>query len=370
MRFVAKLLQHWYLYLIPVLIFPVVATLYGTRALQVYESTALLYIQDSNPVTGANIDGFNPYISAAQNGSNAMSELLQSETFTVTVAAETDLAKQYDLTTRIGQDLAYARLRSDVAIAPTYVGTNTVTIAVDDKSPKIAQQIASGLITVFTDYFSQQRLTLDKKSEQFLLKEIGNAQTTVQQDTVRIQQYVSAHPGLPPNSSSIDPTFAQLQQQLQQDQAAEQTLNDKLTAVQFDEAAATTGNSQFFTVLDQPQIPLASTLHLKKLIVYPLEGLGGALALIVLIAGLRTVMDRRVYSTRDLRAIAERLEMDVPMLLSVPQLAGVQEGGRSGHEDLLSGVLVPVLAVLPQQDSMGLNQELRRAAGVTVDGDE
>ena len=169
-----------------------------------------------------------------------------------------------------------------------------------------------------------------------------------------------SHPDLTPLSQ--DPTLAQLNQQLQQDEASVQTLNARLSSVQFDEAAATTGNSQLFTVLDQPQVPLSSTLHLKKLVVYPLGGLGAALALVVLIVGLRTVLDRKVYSTRDLQVIAEDLELEVVNLLTVPQLT---TGGRNGSGDLLPGVLVPVLAVLPQQDSEALNQELRRAVGVS-----
>jgi uncharacterized protein involved in exopolysaccharide biosynthesis len=362
MRFLAKLLKHWYLYLIPVLILPAGAAVYAERTLKVYESSALLYIQNSDPTTGVNIAGFTAYNTPAQNGANAMNELLQSESFTVTVAEVTDLANQYDLTTGGGQGAAYVRLHNDIAIAPSGVGGNTVSITVDDKDPKIAQQLAAGLITVCADYFSQQRLTLDKKAEQFLQKEITGAKEAVTQDTQRVNQYLAAHPAL--TLQSQDPTLAQLNQQLQQDLASVQTLNEKLSSVQFDEAAATTGNSQLFTVLDQPQVPTNSTLHLKKLIVYPLGGLGAALALVMLIVGLRTVLDRKVYSTQDLRVIAEDLELEVTNLLTVPQLT---TGGRNGSGDLLPGVLVPVLAVLPQQDSEALNQELRRAVGVSPD---
>jgi uncharacterized protein involved in exopolysaccharide biosynthesis len=362
MRFLAKLLKHWYLYLIPVLILPAGAAVYAERTLKVYESSALLYIQNSDPITGVNISGFSQYASPAQNGANAMNELLQSESFTVTVAEVTNLANQYDLTTRAGQDLAYMRLHNDITIAPSAVGGNTVSITVDDKDATIAQQIAAGLITVFADYFATQRLALDKKTEQFLLKEISAAKELVTQDTQRVNQYLAAHPNL--TTQSQDPTLAQLEQQLQQDETNVQMLNGRLSSVQFDEAAATTGNSQLFTVLDQPQVPTNSTLHLKKLAVYPLGGLGAALALVVLIVGLRTVLDRKVYSTRDLRVIAEDLELEVTNLLTVPQLT---TGGRNGSGDLLPGVLVPVLAVLPQQDSEALNQELRRAVGVSPD---
>jgi uncharacterized protein involved in exopolysaccharide biosynthesis len=367
MRFLAKLLQHWYLYLIPVLILPVLVGIYGLRTQQMYESSALLYIQNNTQVTGINIDGFSQYASPAQNVSSAMNELLQSETFVVTVASGcTDLANTYDLTTRGGQDAVTARLRGGISISPSAVGANTVVVVADDKSPRIAQQVVSSMITTFSSYFSSQRLALDKKSEQFLLKEVNDAKTQVEQDAQRIQQYEDAHPGTSADRN-LDPTLAQLIQQHDQDAAAEQALSQKLTTVQFDIVAATQGISDLYTVLDQPQIPLRSTLHLKKLLVYPLAGLGGALALIVLIVGLRTLMDRRVYTTRDLRVIAADLELEIASLLTVPLLESDERNGHVDPNDPLSGVLVPVLAVLPQQDGQQINHEIRRAVGVTVD---
>jgi uncharacterized protein involved in exopolysaccharide biosynthesis len=367
MRFLAKLLQHWYLYLIPVLTLPVLVGIYGLRSQQVYESSALLYIQDNSQVTGINISGFSQYASPAQNVSNAMNELLQSETFVVTVASGCpDLANAYDLTTRGGQDAVAARLTADIGISPSAVGTSTVVVLADDKSPKVAQEVVLSMITTFSSYFATQRLALDTKSEQFLLKEVNDAKTQVAQDAQRIQQYEDAHPGTPVDRN-LDPTLAQLIQQHDQDAAAEQALSEKLTTVQFDIAAAKQGNSDLYTVLDQPQLPLRSTQHLKKLLVYPLAGLGGALALIVLVVGLRTLMDRRVYTTRDLRVIAEDLELEISSLLTVPLLEGDERNGHVDPNDPLSGVLVPVLAVLPQQDGEQINHEIRRAVGVTVD---
>src|SRR5258708_31234333 len=137
MRFLAKLLKHWYLYLIPVLLLPVAGTLYGKQKLSVYETSALLYVNSSDAVTGTNTD-FNSFVSPATNGANLMNELLQGTGFVISLAQSTDLANQFDLTDRTDKDIVAGRIRGDVVINPTGVGANLVTVTVDDKSPTIA----------------------------------------------------------------------------------------------------------------------------------------------------------------------------------------------------------------------------------------
>src|SRR5258707_664603 len=223
MRFLAKLLKHWYLYLIPVLLLPAAGALYGRQKLSVYETSALLWIYSSDTVAGANTQ-FNQYVSPAQNGSDLINEYMQSNNFVVTIAESTDLRRHYDLTNSADKDIVVQRIRGDVLINPTGVAWgNNVTLLVDD--------------------------------------------------------------------------------------------ND-------------------------PQLPLRPTLHLKGLIPYFGGGLAAALALILLIVGTRTVLDRKVYSTRDLRTITEELELDIPLLTEIPVLKTLTRSNRRQHgdDDVLSGV--------------------------------
>ena len=43
-RFLVKLVKYWYLYLIPLLLIPTAATIYGVRKASAYESTASLFV--------------------------------------------------------------------------------------------------------------------------------------------------------------------------------------------------------------------------------------------------------------------------------------------------------------------------------------
>lgn len=125
MRFVAKFFRRWYLYLIPIIVLPVLATMYGKQALTVYESSALIYINKPSAINGATTS-FNQYLSPGQNGANAMNEALLSETFVVSVAKKTDLAKLYDLNSQYGQDAVTVRIRGEVSIAAADVISSTL----------------------------------------------------------------------------------------------------------------------------------------------------------------------------------------------------------------------------------------------------
>jgi len=370
MRFLAKLLKHWYLYLIPVLLLPAAGTLYGKQKLSVYETSALLYVHASDALTGTNTD-FNSFASPAQNGADLMNQLLQSTNFVIGVAQSTDLAKQFDLTDRTDKDIVASRIRGDVVIVPLGVGGNLVTVTVDDKSPTIALQIAKALLSSSSDSVENQRLTQDQSNEAFVNQQLDQVKAAVALDVQKLNAYINAHPDSGTVGKAPDPQHQVLLAQLNTDSTTQARLISQLTSIKSDEAAASTGHSKVFDVLDDPLPPLRPTLHLKGLIPYTGGGLAAALALILLIVGTRTVLDRKVYSTRDLRNITEEMELDIPLLTEIPVLETLTRSNRRQHDDdVLSGVLVPILTVLPQSSTEVLNHEIRGAVGVSVMDDD
>lgn len=368
MRFVAKLLEHWKLYLIPIVLFPIVATVYGQHKLSVYESSAYIRVERGAVIGSTTLGGItgNPYNSPAQNAVDAVGELLQSESFAVSVAQNTDLAKQYDLTARTNQDIVTTWIQREVTVTPSPVGQETFYIVVDDKSPLLAQQIVKSLIQQFSSDYTQRQLGDNQRAETVLRGQITQVSSQAAQDVQRINQYIQAHPnvtlGLP------DTTLAAYQQQYQQDQAQLKVLQDQLSNLQLSNSALQNGTLSVFSVLDEPRQPLQPTLKLKKLLVYPGEGLGLALALIALIAGLLTILDRSIYSQQDVRSIIEDMDMDITSIEEVPLLHGIGERVRDEDEGATySGVLVPVLTVLPQLSADRMTQEIRHAVGVAGD---
>lgn len=370
MRFLAKFFRRWYLYVLPMIVLPILATMYGKQVLTVYESSALLHI---NQPIGNSSTTFSQYMSPAENGASAMNEALLSETFVVSVARNTDLASVYDLDSQYGQDAVTARIRSDVGIVASSVGQNTIFVTVDERSPHLAQQLAQQLIAQFGIYFNLSALSYDQTRIAFFSQQLKDAQAKVTQDEAHISEYLQSHPSILPTDARTDPALTTLQQQLTDDQTQVTSYNDQLSGLKFDLAAAQSGVSDIFHVEDDPQVPLSSTLHLKKLVVYPIGGLGAALALIVLIVGVQTITDRRVYSSNDLHTITENMEIDIPTIEAVPMLRGLGKRHSPRDDDAesgISGVLVPVLTVLPQLSAGQMRHELQQAVGVMVEDDE
>lgn len=367
MRFLSKLFKHWYLYLLPLIIFPVVATVYAKKTLSVYESTALLFFT-TPPDGGVN------YLTPAQNGANAMGQALQIETFCVSVAQQAGLGAQYDLNSQVGQGAATARIQSEITITPAAVGPNLVSVTVDDKNPLAAKQIADSFVKEFHDYSAHLQIQFDNQQIAQDNTQLDGLKSQLKQDTAQLAEYYQSHPQCrsDPNCATTDPTLNGYLDAITQDTQAISDLNSKLDALNLDKDNLTSGSAGLYTEVDFPQPPLTTTLHLKKLIIYPAAGLAAALALILLIVGIQTFADRRVYSTQDLKSLAEDMDLNIPAIESVPVLRGI---GRTSSQDedadgSLNGILVPVLTVLPQLGSGQMTQELRRAIGVTVEDEE
>ncbi|HEX8034470.1 MAG TPA: hypothetical protein VF510_11515 [Ktedonobacterales bacterium] len=366
MRFIAKLLEHWKLYLIPILLFPIVATIYGQHKLSIYESSAYMLVERGAVVgstTLGGISGGNPYASPAQNAVDAIGELLQSKSFLVKVAQSTDLATQYDLNVRRNQDIVATWIQADVSVTP--FGMETFYVVVDDKSPRLTQQIASSLIVQFSSTYTQRQIDDNNRAEGVLEQQVAQASSQVTQDQQRINQYKNAHPSV---VYTPDDVYATYQQQYLQDQTQLKNTQDQLAQLRLNTSALQSGTLSVFRTLDPPLVPLQPTLKLKKLLVYTGGGLGLALALIALIVGLLTISDRSIYSQQDVRSIIEDLDMDITSIEAVPVLHGIGERVRDEDEGATySGVLVPVLTVLPQLSADRMTQEIRHAVGIAGD---
>lgn len=368
MRFLVKVMGHWRLYLLLLILTTVVGTVYGVYKLSVYESTTYIYVRKPTAVGSVTtgISG-NPYSTSAQNAVAAINELLPSETFVLAIAQSTDLAKKYDLSSQAGKSAAVARVRSDVAITTTTIGPDTFTITVDDKDPHVAQQLAQSVVDTFTAEYAKRQVAYDAEAIQVLEQQVQNASALVTQDSARINQYHQAHPETAgqPSAAITDPVYAQYQQQYTLDLQDFQRLSVQLGQLKTNSAVATSGGLSIFNVYDKPKLATATTFHFKQLISYILAGLGGGLAVVALICGMQTLADKSINSRAEVRAIAEDLDFNNASIEQVPLLHGI--GEQSGHvddrESTYSGVLMPVLTVLPQMGAGAMTQEIRRVVG-------
>lgn len=363
MRYARTFFKRWYLYIIPIIVLPIVMTAYGYFHLVSYTSTALIYV--NKPVFYSPGD-WNNYITPAQNVSQSINQLLQSPTFVAGVAARTKLVNRVDLSTQVGKTAAYNRIVPDLTVVPTFAGPDTMVVSATDSDPILAQQIVQGLLDAFTSFYQSNQLTMDQNAITYYTQQLQAAEGQLNQDTLKLQEYFRQNPQCAPPATCVDVTAGQLQQQVSQDESTVNDWKSRLLAVQQDQQAATQVGGQLFQVMDPPQVPLRAGSNKKKLLEYYTGGgLGIALALVGLIVGVLTQLDRKVYSTEDLRLIEEDLDLELPTIDALPLIPEIKRGRtRNGasEDDTFDGILLPVLTALPRLHPQLMQRELWRAA--------
>ncbi len=367
MRYLRTLVKHWYLYLVPVLIIPVLLTAYGYNKLTLYTSTALLYV-DTPVLLSSDQTGWISYLSPAQNEATQMQQMLASESFVVAVAAKTDLAQRYDLSTDAGKSLAYTRLTSEISIFDPGVGPNVLEVSASDKDPRLAQQMVVALLDSFQFYYQSHRQEIDQNALQVLQGQLQTANAAVAADAAKVDEYCRAHAETCNSPNQTDFALAQLQNQLAQDQQTATSLKEEVNTILRDLQSTDPTTSKLFKVTDAPQVPTKTSLDKKKLLAtYTGGGLAAALALVALIVFLRTQLDRKVYAEDDLRIIEEDLGLALGGgIITLPVIAGMDAPPHaySDPDDALDGILVPVLTALPRLRAHDVKSELRKAVGM------
>ncbi|MBF6590203.1 MAG: hypothetical protein IVW57_06675 [Ktedonobacterales bacterium] len=345
MRFLATLHRRWYLYIFIVLMLPIALTFYARQRLAIYESTAQLFVNRPAQLSALTSRSYNSYLNPNTNEANSMNELLQTNAFAAQIAAGTRLAGAYDLSSTTGQVAAAQRVRGDTSITASTVGPDAILITVQDKNPAVAQEIATSLINLVIAYDTRTQLLLDKEAETFYVQQLTAAKTLLARDGQRIADYQRAHPEvLATTGVVLDPTYQQLQSQNRQDQDNVAQLQATLTTIQLDEAAAKSG-IKTITVQDPPQMPLKPIVPTKKLILYTVGGLAGGIALVLLIVGSLTLINRRVYSVDDVEAVFADLDQGAPTIETLPVISEKDWQTRPGSEQPsdLAHLLAPVL---------------------------
>lgn len=366
-KFLAKLLKRWYLFIIPVLLLPSAAAFYESGKTTFYKTSGRIFVAKPSYASGTSGTSWNQFASSGQNGANLLNEMISFRQFSVKVAGDTDLARTYDLSSRGGQDAAYARIGGDVSAVPSIGAADSMTLIVTDHDPQMALQIANAVLKEFSPYIGQQELADDQKVEAFDQQELDTYKSALTQDDAQITQYVNQHPDLKIGGPT-DPTLDQLVQQQTLDKAQVTKYSEELNSLRYDESAITTGTANLFTVIDPPQLPLAPSHTYKKLIEYTAGAFALALALIALIVGAQTLLDRKVYESRDVLNIIEDLELDIPVIESVPVLPEGKSASKNGRDQGgLSSAIMPVLMVLPPISDEQTIQDFRQATGVLVE---
>ena len=291
-----------------------------------YQSTAVLWALSRYQIIGA-ISGANDLIpTASQTQTSVLYQLLQTRTFVLTVAQETDVASTLELDPSVRSDpqmlddALFAELSHNVVT--TDIGDNLFSISYTSTDPEVAQQVVGavvknfGLQSIAISVALDQRLLENSQSQLLIAQQDANAAVAAESDYLLAHSKLTQNPNGTSSQLLTDPHYALLDQQRVQAQSVLQNLENNIATLK--QAIGTQGLSadSFFKVIDAPTLASRPVSRLKQLLVAGGIGLGVAMLGCALYIIILVRRDRGVYTVGDLQKVTTST-----MLMQLPRLA-------------------------------------------------
>ncbi len=279
-----------------------------------YEASATLWALQRYSIIGATGPEADLTSTPATTQATAMQELLQSRSFALSVAQETDLASTFDAATRNNpsalDDALAAEISSKVKVIPS--GYNLYQITYQNAVPNVAQQVIAAVIDRFGAAATQFSVVEGKQLVVVYTAQLTQAQSLANAAAQAASKYLGAHPNA---TAQTDAIYGQLLGQAQADQSNVLTIQGNIA--QLNQQLATIGNGSggLYSIMDAPAVSDRPVSRLKTL------ALGGGIGLTVALLGcsifivLLLRQDRTAYASGDLQRISK-----LPVLLELPYL--------------------------------------------------
>lgn len=285
---------------------------------RVYEASATLWANQRYATIGATGIEADLSATAASTQATAITELLQTRSFALAVANQTDLKSTLDAATRNNADSLNDALFSEISknVKVTPIGANLYQITYDNQHPAVAKQV----VTAVVQSFGVVTMNFSTAEAQQLLAsytdQLNKAQATAAASAQKASDYINLHPNA---NTARDPLYLQLYNQSQADQAVVLSLQSKIA--QLNQQIASIGTtSQLYRIIDEPSVNDRPVSRVKTV------GLGAGIGLAVALLGCTIYLvmllrqDRTVYGPAELRRATP-----LPVVLELPYLSGAKQ---------------------------------------------
>jgi len=283
-----------------------------------YQATAALWALRRYEVIGATGSDSDPLSTPAQTQATALSGLLQTRSFALSIGRATALASTFDASTQanpqLRDDALFREVSQHVQVAAQ--GYALFTITYTNRNPEVAQQVVKAVIQ---DYGVQSQ-EINAGTGQHLLQsyqvQLVNAKHDLDAATAAESQYINTHPNLTQAQMLTDPQYVLLQTQVLQATSTLQNIQSSITMLRQEIGAQGTGADSLFKVIDAPVMPRQPVSRLGLFLLAGGLGLGIAILACTLYIIILVRSDRAVYTTLDLQKATT-----FPVITQLPQLA-------------------------------------------------
>lgn len=285
---------------------------------RVYEASATLWANQRYAIIGATGPEADLSATPASTQATAIMELLQTRSFALAVASQTDLRSTMDAATRSNADTLNDALFSEISknVKVTPIGGYLYQITYDNQHPKIAQQVVASVVQTFGTVAMNFSTA---EAEQLLASytdQLTRAQAVATTSGQKAADYLNQHPNA---TTAKDPLYTQLYNQAQADQVAVLTIRGKIAQVNQQISTIGSNSNQLYRVIDAPSVNDRPVSRVKTV------GLGAGIGVAVALLGCTIYLvmllrqDRTVYGPAELRRSTL-----LPVLLELPYLQDLQ----------------------------------------------
>ena len=311
-----------------------------------YSSTASLWAMRRYEIIGATGPESDLLSTPSETQVSALTELLSSRAFALSVAKTTNLASTLNLSKSV---LANPQLVDDALLTEisqhvlvTSGGYNLYEIMYTNRNPQVAQQIVAAVIAQFNMQSSEFSVAEGQQLLQGYQTQLAQAKHDADAAAAAEAQYLAAHPSLKSSTTVAlaDPQYALLDAKRLQAQATLQNLQSTIATLNQQITLEGTGTNSLFQVVDAPIVPDVSVSRTKTFLTIGGVGAGVGLAACVLYLLMLVRRDSALYTLSDVQEVTT-----YPVLMQVPQLSNAAKSymARMGHE---AKVLLPSLMIV------------------------
>lgn len=293
-----------------------VAVVYVTFP-RTYPATATLWAFHRYEVIGLSGPETDPNSTPAATQATALTELLQTRVFALSIANATDLASTLPAATRASSQLQDNALFTEISqhVAVAADGYNLFVITYINKNATIAQQVVQSTIQNFavqSEGFTSVEAKILLEGDQ---TQLVNAKNAAAQAVAAEANYIAAHANLTQSELLTDPQYTLLHAQSQQAQGTVANIQASIDTINQEINAQGSSSANLFKVLDAPAIPYVPVSRTKDYLIGGGVGLAVALLAFILYIIISSRRDRTIHNPLDLQQI-----IALPIVMQIPQL--------------------------------------------------
>jgi len=314
-----------------VVLLPLVAVAVAYMLPRSYQSWGTLWALHRYAVIGSTGLESDLLSTPAETQAAALTELLQSRSFALSVANATSLPStlpaSVQASPQVRDDTLFTDISGHVLVAAQ--GYNLFVVTYVNARPSVAQQVVQATI----QSFGEQSQGFSVVEAQHLLEGYQTELTAARQNVATAiaaeSKYLQDHAAVSKADLANDPQYTLLHVQTQQAQDALTTVQSNIATINQEITTQGTGADSLFKMLDQPSFPYQPVSRLKTLLYAGGIGLGVALLAYALYVVVAVRRYRPVYMPLDVQRITA---LPVIMELSLLSSGTIPLLLHLGHE--------------------------------------